>query len=130
MIHKTIHQGTKYIIVGGICTISDIAVLFFLTKYVGINYLLSSVLSFSVGIGINYFLCVNWVFDFRALNNRTHEFLYYLIITLGAIGINTLVIWGLTHFFNLYFLLSKLFASLATLIYNFFLRKHFLHTAR
>ena len=128
--HKTIQQGTKYIIVGGVCTLSDIAILFYLTNYVDFNYLLSSVLSFTVGIVFNYFLCVIWIFDVRIVNNRYQEFLYYLIITLGALGINTLIIWVLTHFFDVYFLFSKIFASFITLIYNFALRKFFLHTAR
>lgn len=128
--HQTFQQGTKYIVVGGACTLVDIAILFFLVKYAGINYLISSILSFSVGVVINYFLCVIWIFHVRTVENRAHEFSYYCIITLGALGINTLVIWGLTHFFAFYLLTSKISASFITLIYNFVLRKYFLHTAR
>ena len=128
--HKTVQQGTKYIMLGGVCTLSDIGILFFLTKYVGINYLLSSVLSFTAGIVFNYFLCVTWIFDVRVVYNRIHEFFFYLIINLGALCINTMIIWVLTHFFDLYFLVSKVFASFVTLIYNFVLRKYFLHNAR
>ena len=128
--HSTVHQGAKYVIVGGVCTLVDVTILFLLTKYLGINYLLSSIFSFSAGVLINYFLCVIWIFDFRAIESRAHEFLYYFAITLGALGINTLIIWFLTNFFTFYFLISKLFASLITLIYNFILRKYFLHTPR
>jgi len=128
--HKVVRQGTKYIIVGGVCTLADIAVLYFLTRYIGINYLISSILSFSVGVVINYFFCVMWIFDFRTIQNRTHEFLCYLAISLVALGINTFVIWVLTAFFAFYFLISKIFASIITLIYNFLIRKYFLHTIR
>ena len=108
----------------------DIAVLYGLTKYIGMNYLISSIFSFMVGVVINYFLCVIWIFDVRVVENRAHEFFYYFVITIGALGINTLIIWVLTRYCEVYFLISKIVASLVTLFYNFILRKIFLHTVR
>ena len=62
------------------------------------------------GAVINYFLCTFWIFKVRVIEKRYHEFIYYLIITGVGLGINTLIIWGVTEFMGLYFMLSKLFA--------------------
>jgi len=123
-------QGAKYILVGGLCTFLDITILFFLTEYGGVHYLVSSIVSFAMLICLNYYLCVIWIFDIRIVNNHTHEFLSYVVINLGAICINALIIWVLTYFFAVYFLFSKMVAAIITLIYNFSLRKYFLHSSR
>lgn len=120
-------QALKYTLVGGLCTIFDISILYILTKYMGINYLESSVISFMSGVGLNYILCIFWIFEIRLIDNRLHEFIYYVIITLGALGINTLVIWSLTQYLGVHFIISKMFASLITLVWNFTLRKFYLH---
>ena len=124
----TIEEFFKYILVGGTCTFIDVLILFFVTEYIGISYLLSSIFSFLVGVFINYFLCVFWIFKVKTAASRMHEFSYYLIITFGAMCINTFIIWILSEFFAVFYLIAKLIASLVTLIYNFALRKFFIHS--
>jgi putative flippase GtrA len=82
------------------------------------------------GTILNYYLCTLWIFKIRVIENRYHEFTYYLIITGVALGINTLLIWGFTAILGLYFMLSKVFATVGTYCWNFWARKYFLHTVR
>ncbi len=128
--NKIFAQAIKYFIVGGICTILDISLLFILTNFLGLNYLLSSIISFMSGTVVNYFLCVKWIFKVRIINKKYQEFIYYFIITGVGLGINTFLIWGLTSFFGLYFMFSKLIAIFFTYWWNFGARKYFLHTIR
>lgn len=125
---ETVKQVAKYLIVGGVCTVLDFALLFFLTNYLDIKYLTSSVISFITGTILNYFLCTSWIFRVRIIKNRTHEFIYYLIITGVGLSVNTLMIWSLTEIFSLYFMISKLFATMVTFWWNFAARKYFLHS--
>ena len=128
--NETLNQAIKYFIVGGFCTILDFTLLFIFTNFGGLNYLISSIISFMSGAVLNYYLCTLWIFKIRTIENRYHEFIYYLIITGVALGINTLLIWGFTAIAGLYFMFSKAFATIATYCWNFWARKYFLHTVK
>ena len=128
--NETFTQAVKYFIVGGFCTVLDFALLFILTHFVGLNYLTSSIISFMSGTVLNYFLCTYWIFKVKVVENRKHEFIFYVIITAIGLGINTLLIWSFTEFWGLYFMLSKLMATFVTYWWNFGARKYFLHTIR
>lgn len=126
--NETFTQGAKYLLVGGVCTILDFSLLYVLTHFLGINYVLSSIVSFMSGTVLNYFLCTIWIFKISKVQNRYREFFYYALITAVGLGINTLVIWGLTEYLSLYFMLSKLLATFVTYWWNFLARKYFLHS--
>lgn len=126
--NETFKQAVKYFMVGGFCTVLDLTLLFILTNFLGLNYIISSIISFMLFTVLNYFLCIFWIFKIRSVKNHYHEFIYYLIITGVALGINTLLIWGFTEVLGFYFMFSKVFAVAATYCWNFWSRKYFLHT--
>jgi putative flippase GtrA len=128
--NETYTQAVKYSIVGGLCTGLDFVILFFLTHFVSLNYLISSIISFMSGTVLNYYLCTFWIFKIRLIENHYHEFLYYSIITGIGLGINTLLIWLFTELIGLYFMFSKLLATFVTYWWNFGARKYFLHTIK
>ena len=128
--NETFTQAIKYFFVGGFCTVIDLTLLYVLTKYCDLNYLISSIISFMSGTVLNYYLCTLWIFKVRVVENKYHEFTYYLIITGVALGINTLLIWGFTAILGIYFMFSKILATIATYIWNFWARKYFLHTVK
>ena len=130
LLNETVIQAIKYFIVGGFCTALDFILLYLLTMYAGINYVTSSIISFMSGTVLNYYLCTYWIFRIRVIEKRHHEFMYYAIITAVGLGINTGLIWLLTEFAGIFFMLSKLMATFATYWWNFFARKYFLHTIK
>ena len=123
-------EGIKYIVVGGICTILDFALLYLLTTHFGTNYLIASIISFTLGTVLNYLLSTLWIFDIRVVEKRHHEFGYYLLITAVGLIINTALIWFFTTYLHTYFLISKLVATAITFWWNFGARKYFLHTLK
>jgi len=128
--NETFKQAIKYFIVGGFCTILDFALLFILTKFFSVNYIIASIFSFMAGAILNYYLCVLWIFKIRTIKKRYYEFIYYMIITSIGLGLNTLVIWSVTMSIGLYFMYSKLVATFVTYWWNFGARKYFLHTIK
>lgn len=128
--NQTVNQASKYFVVGALCTLLDIAVLFILTNYFGLNYILSSIISFTTGSVLNYILCIQWIFDTRVVSNQYKEFLYYLLITGFGLLLNTVVIWIMTEFISLHYLSSKIVAIFITYWWNFGARKYFLHTPK
>lgn len=128
--NESLKQCIKYLLVGGACTLLDFFILYILAEYGGVNYLVSSIFSFLVGVVLNYFLCIYWIFRVRLINSRPLEFSLYVVISLVGLGINTFIIWLFTACWGIYFMLSKLFASCVTYFWNFLARKFLLHFRR
>ena len=67
-----------YVIFAGIATIVDIGLLYLLTAFIGLHYLLSAALSYTCGMITNYSL--NKVFNFK--NKSKFGFFFFEIIFL------------------------------------------------
>lgn len=128
--NETLTQAMRYFIVGGFCTMLDFALLFILTHFLGLNYVLASAISFMSGTVLNYYLCILWIFKIRVVKNCQYELFFYVVITGVGLSINTLLIWSFTEFFGFYFMFSKLLATSVTYWWNFGARKYFLHTIK
>lgn len=126
MTAKTITQAGKYLVVGGFCTIVDIGLLYQLTS-LGAHYMLSAAVSFTTGVTLNYFMCTGWIFKESKIKNKGVEMLLYFVISIIGLLINLVGIWLLTELLALHYMLSKLLATMATLVWNFLSRKYFLH---
>ena len=124
---KTVTQALKYVVVGGTCTVVDMGLLYVLTEFIGLHYLLSATLSFTTGVTLNYFMCTGWIFEESKIKNKGVEILLYFAISIIGLLINVAGIWLLTTCFSLHFMLSKFLATALTLIWNFCSRKYLLH---
>jgi putative flippase GtrA len=124
--NSTFLQLFRYTFVGGAAFIADFGILYILTEYFKIHYLISAGISFILGLLINYFLSVKWVFNSRAMKNRTLEFLLFTLIGLIGLGLNELFLWILTDVLLIYYLLSKIFTAIIVYFWNFFARKFLL----
>ena len=60
---KLIEQIMKFGVVGVICFGIDYGLMIFLTELCGISYLVSSGISFSVSVMVNYTLSIYFVFE-------------------------------------------------------------------
>ncbi len=127
---RTIRQFAKYLVVGGLAFVVDFTVLFLLTDQLGLYYLVSASIAFLLGLVTNYLLCIAWIFDYRALNNQAHEFAIFSLIGIAGLLMNNLVMFLLTEFLGLHYLLSKAGAAGLILIFNFSLRRSLLFSER
>ena len=125
---EIVKEGLKYILVGGICTSLDFLVLYLLVNYFALNYVLSSIFSFSFAVLLNYYLCTIWIFKIRKINNKYKEILFYILISIVGLLLNSGFIWFFTETFSLQFLLSKVVVTPIVLMWNFLGRKYLLHT--
>lgn len=128
MKRKSINEFLQYAVVGATCTLIDFAALYLLTTLGGVHYLISSSISFSIGVVLNWLICTYWIFDYHKVKRHRTEFLYYVLISLVGLGLNALLMWVFTGKLGIWFMVSKLVAAALTLFYNFFARKLLLHT--
>jgi len=123
---KTNIQMFRYLFVGGAAFIVDFLSLFILTDFFGIYYLISAAIAFILGLIANYFLSISWVFNKRKLKNRHLEFGVFAVIGIIGLGFNEVFIWFFTQDLQIYYLVSKIFAAIIILFWNFFARKYIL----
>lgn len=116
-------QFARYAVAGGVATAADFLVLFLLTDWFGMYYLLSATIAFSIGITVNYIISVTWVFSQRKLSNLYLEILIFLITGVVGLALNNFILWALTEKFLLYYLYSKAVATVIVLFWNYYSKK-------
>ena len=124
--NKTGVQFLRYIMAGLIVFIIDLGSLFILTEVFGIYYLISAALSFTLGLIANYFLSISWVFNTRIITKGHFEFGVFAVIGIMGLFFNEVLIWFLTEDQEINYLISKIFASILILSWNFYARKFIL----
>lgn len=117
-----------YLLVGGTAFVADAATLTFLTEIVSLHYLLSATAGFLIGLGVNYLLCIAWVFKHRALEDRRHELVLFTLIGIAGLILNNLLLFALTDGAGLHYLISKVITAALVLVFNFLLRRQLLFT--
>jgi len=120
-------QMVRYSFAGGVAFILDFSLLVVLTEWAGINYLVSAVIGFTVGIITVFIISTYWVFPVRTYASRKKEFFIFAIIGIIGLGFNELFIWFFTEVTNYYYLVSKLIATAMVYLWNFLARKYFLY---
>lgn len=120
---RLLTQIIRFGMVGFLCFFIDYGLLLALTELGGINYLVSSAISFSVSVVVNYLLSMKFVFQAKERESRLHEFVLFVILSLIGLGINQLVMWFAVEKLGIWYQLSKIGATAIVMIYNFITRK-------
>lgn len=121
--NKTFNQIIRFLFVGGTAFLIDFGTLWALTELAGINYLLSSCISFSISVVYNYILSISWVFDGKTKKNRWIELITFILLSLIGLGINQHIMWVLVEKLTVNYLLSKIGATIVVMLFNFITRK-------
>ena len=112
----------RFLIAGGSCFTFELAMLYALTEFAGINYLTSAAIAFTLSVIINYFMCVRWVFETQKKRSFMTTFIF-IATSVAGLGINQLCMWIFVEFFNIYYMLAKIFATAIVTIWNFITKR-------
>ncbi|MFA9375943.1 MAG: GtrA family protein [Lachnotalea sp.] len=123
---KLIEQIMKFGVVGFICFFIDYFVLYAVTEFLGIDYLISSGISFSVSVIVNYILSIKFVFVTKKDANKAKEFILFVILSLVGLLLNQMIMWFTVEKLTIYYMLAKIIATAIVMVYNFISRKIFL----
>ena len=123
-------QLVRYFISGGVAFVVDFSLLYLLTEICSVHYILSSVISFTVGLIITYVFSITWIFDKRSIKNRRTEFLIFAVI--GGIGLlfTSFFMWLFTDIFNFHYLISKIFTTIIVFCWNFAAKRFILFSGK
>ena len=119
---KLIAQIIKFGLVGFLCFFIDYGIMVFLTEIAGVHYLLSSGISFTVSVIVNYILSLTYVFETEN-GNRVKEFVIFVVLSVIGLGINQLLMWFCVDILGIFYMISKIGATAVVMVYNFVTRK-------
>ncbi|MBW2998349.1 GtrA family protein [Candidatus Woesearchaeota archaeon] len=114
---------TKYGIISIIATGVDFAMFSILTKVFLVNYILSNIISYSIGLCTNYPL--NRKYNFKSKNKKVaHQFSFFATISMLGLLLNTFLLFIFVSFVGLDELIAKLFAIFIVFFWNYVGHKH------
>lgn len=117
----------RYLFVAGAAFTVDFGLLILFTQLVGVNYLIAATMSFCVGVVVNFSLSVKWIFPKSKFTKLHHEFAGVMFIAIIGLVLNDLILWSLTSKLGIFYLYSKLIATILIFFWNFFIRKSLLY---
>ena len=117
-------QIFKFLLVGGMATIIDFVLLYFFKDIIKLDLIIANSLSFIISVTYNYYASITFVFNVD--KNNTKVFIIFVLFSATGLGINNFILWILTNVFKLYYLLSKIIATVFVMVFNFVTRKRFL----
>lgn len=101
----------RYLISGGTAAFANLALLFALTEFAGIWYLASSMLSFAVGFAVSFTLQKFWTFEDSRRDAIPRQLVLHLGTALGALGLNTLLLYFAVDIMGLWYMLAQFVIS-------------------
>jgi len=113
-----------YLFVAIIAFFIDFGLLFLLTRYLHIFYILSATFSFLISASVNYLLSTKWVFCQRSKLPLFLEIVFFALVTLIALFFNDMILWLVTEKLGVFYLLSKIIAGIIVFFWSFFSRRY------
>ncbi|WP_305084402.1 GtrA family protein [uncultured Faecalibaculum sp.] len=120
---RLINQIFKFGIVGIIAFLIDYGLMVFCTEVLGIYYLWSTVISFTVSVIFNYFASIRWVFQVDNGKSQIANIVFFIVFSVIGLGINQVIMWCGVDGLHISYLIVKLFATAIVMIFNFITRK-------
>ncbi len=123
---KLIAQLMKFGVVGVIAFCIDYGLLALLTEVLGVNYLVSATVSFTVSVIFNYLASMRYVFTHKEDMSRRREFIIFVVLSVIGLLINNFCMWAGVELLGVHYLITKIFATAIVMVWNFVTRKIFL----
>ena len=112
----------RFAIVGGASFVVDYALLYACTEWLGIHYLYSAAISFTVSVIVNYWLCVVFVFT-GAGKQSSRQAALFIGSSIVGLGINQLCMCLFVEKFGLHYMLAKIGATLIVMFWNYVMKR-------
>lgn len=116
-------QFFRYLLCGGTATVTDVSILFVLTHFFTVNYLVAAALAFITGMTVNYIL--NTILVFKSTGKVHREYPLFALVGIGGLVWTEIILWVLVDKLHFYVMVAKAVAVVVVLNWNFFMRKKY-----
>jgi putative flippase GtrA len=122
---KKFRKISKYLFFSIMATIADIIVLYLLTNFVGIYYLISASISYIIGMIIAFFGNLKYTFKRNHNKKVYNQFISFTIISLIGLVLNLVLMKLFTDYIGIWYIYSKIIAVLIIFFIKYFAHKKF-----
>ena len=116
----------KFMLVGGLGALIILGLTYVLTQVVGLNYLISTGIAIEASIIFAFILNNYWSFA-KVVNpvKTIQRMARYNVISLIGLSINELILFSLTDFLRIYYIISEIFSIIIVFFLNYMLNVRF-----
>lgn len=120
--HATVYrQFVRFLMVGGLATLIQYAILFLLVHFLATNVVVASSIGFGISAVFNYLL--NYRFTFSADVGHHKAVPKFALVAGMGLYVNGILIWFAHDYLSLHYLVSQVFATGGTILWNFVMNK-------
>ena len=120
----TFKRFIKFCLVGFTGTIVNTFFLWSLTSVFGVYYIFSGAIAAEIAIFSNFLLNDSWTWRAlgkKGLKHKTRRFLLFNFFSLGGLVINVSILFVLTEYFGVYYLLSNFLGIFVAAFWNYYI---------
>lgn len=114
----------RYSLIGGVTFLFDLALLFIMIDYLGINYVVAAGLGFSIAVSLNYAISRNFVFKGAEISYRKGYVNFILIAAFGVLLVMAGV-YLLVSMFAVHYLVARVAVSGVSGLFNYLTNLYF-----
>jgi dolichol-phosphate mannosyltransferase len=114
----------KYCIVGFSGIIINNGLLYVLTEYMTIFYIISSLISIEVSKISNFILNDKWTFKNDKSKSLINRFVLFEIISIGGVVLNLILLYVLVDEFKVYYIYANILLVPIILVWNYLLNRY------
>src|SRR3989344_6164616 len=113
----------RYIVSGGSAAATQIILLYILTEWFGLWYVVSAVFAFIVAVAISFTLQKYWAFNNRETGKINRQFAIYISVQITSLTLNTAAIYALVEYLGFWYILAQILMGVVITIINFLVYK-------
>lgn len=117
-------QILRFLVAGSGATGVSIGLLFVLTHYLGLWYIFSALLSYSVSFSISFIAQKFWTFEDSSLDTIQKQGSVYLCVFVFSNVLNSALLYISVDFFGIHYVLGQIISSATIACVNFFVYKY------
>jgi putative flippase GtrA len=110
----------RFIVSGGLAAVVNIAMLYILTEYAGIWYVISAALAFITAFFVSFALQKYWAFRNRRMQGTQTQLMLHLLTAVINLCLNVLLIYVIVEYAGVWYILAQIIAAIVIAFESFF----------
>lgn len=117
-----IKELLRFVFTGGISFLIDYSTMVVFKEIIGVDYLLASIIGFTVSVIVNYFMCILWVFE-NANKGDKKTVIVFVGSSVIGLGLTALLMWVFVDLLGLFYMIAKVIVTAIVMVWNYFAKK-------